>query len=67
MLVGKVQAGRNGQSLHWDVRRGQRHVGVAMLALEGLEGQAKELGPYPAWGAGRLRRGVQAEVGSGLV
>lgn len=42
-------------------------MGVAMLALEGLEGQAKELGPYPAWGAGRLRRGVQAEAGSGLV
>ena len=46
---------------------GQRQVGVAMLALEDLENQAEELGLDPAWGAGKLGQGVQAEAGSGGV
>lgn len=45
----------------------QRQVGVAMLALEDLENQAEELGLDPAWGAGKLGQGVQAEAGSGGV
>ena len=44
---------------------GQRQVGVAMLALEDLENQAKELGLDPALGARKLGQGVQAEAGSG--
>ena len=46
---------------------GQRQVGVAMLALEDLENQAKELGLDPALGARKLGQGVQAEAGSGGV
>lgn len=40
---------------------------MAMLALEDLESQVKELGLDPAWGAGELGQGVQAEAGSGGV
>lgn len=40
---------------------------MAMLALEDLESQAKELGLDPAWGAGKPGQGVQAEAGSGWV
>lgn len=32
-----------------------------------LESQVKELGLDPAWGAGELGRGVQADAGSGGV
>lgn len=46
---------------------GQRQVGVAMLALEDLENQAKELGLDSALDARKLGQGVQAEAGSGGV